>query len=253
MIPRFVRDRIDDFAANLIFPRNLVANLLQGSWRSAGTETARFAVNTTVGLAGFWDPATRWLDIEAAPEDFGQVFARLGLASLDVRRAADRGTELDPRRCRPDPGLVLDPAFYFFPAGPVLTFNEQVDSIDRLSPRLANSSFDLYDDAQLLWSVTRDEEIEGAPIERKGDDTGAVQTLQAAFLGPRDPGFASRSRHARGADAALRARAALLGAHAARSRADRRSSCPVSARIGSAPRASRSPRWPGTAASRSRS
>ena len=66
LIPRFVRDRGRDFAANLLWPRNLVANLLQAKWRAAGTETARFGINTTVGIAGLWDPATRWWSIAAA-------------------------------------------------------------------------------------------------------------------------------------------------------------------------------------------
>jgi len=50
--PRVARERIRDFAANLIFSRNLAANLLQGRWSQAGDETARFVINTTAGVAG---------------------------------------------------------------------------------------------------------------------------------------------------------------------------------------------------------
>jgi len=43
-------------------------------------ETARFGVNTTVGIAGLFDPADAWLDLEApSPEDFGQTLGHYGL------------------------------------------------------------------------------------------------------------------------------------------------------------------------------
>jgi len=191
VIPRFVRDRIGDFASNLVFPRNLVANLLQGEWRSAGDETARFAVNTTVGLAGFWDPANRWLGIEAAPEDFGQVFARWGWqpSTFVVLPIAGPSSIRDGVGLLPD--QLLDPATYFFPAGPVLNFNDQVDSIETYR-RFTASSFDAYDDARLVWNLVREERIEEPDLSAKGANTGAVQTLQAAFLGPRDANFSSR-------------------------------------------------------------
>jgi len=64
--PRFLRDRLRDFARNLEFPRNFVANLLQGEGGGAGRELSRFATNTTVGLAGLCDPATRWFHIAPA-------------------------------------------------------------------------------------------------------------------------------------------------------------------------------------------
>lgn len=191
VVPRFARDRIRDFAANVVFPRNLVANLLQGQWREARDETARFAVNTTVGVAGFWDPATRWLEIEAAPEDFGQVFARWGWrpSTFLVLPLAGPSSIRDAVGLAPD--AVLDPATYFFPAGPILTFNDFVDSIPGYR-RFAASSFDAYDDARLVWSLAREARIETPDASGPGDDTGATQTLEAAFLGPRDPGFASR-------------------------------------------------------------
>jgi phospholipid-binding lipoprotein MlaA len=189
--PRVARDRIRDFAANLVFPRNLVANLLQGRWRQAGDETVRFAVNTTVGLAGFWDPAQRWLDIEAAPEDFGQVFARWGWrpSTFLVLPIAGPSSIRDGAGMLPD--SLLDPATYFFPAGPILTFNDIVDSLPSYR-RFAASASDAYDDARLAWTLAREARIEEPEVSGPRDDTGATQTLEAAFLGPRDPGFGGR-------------------------------------------------------------
>jgi phospholipid-binding lipoprotein MlaA len=190
VVPRFARERIRAFAANLVFPRNLVANLLQGRWREARDETARFALNTSVGLAGFLDPATA-LGIRAAPEDFGQVFARWGWRPSTWLVLPLEG----PSSIRDGLGLIpdaaLDPATYFFPAGMVLGYNDLVDSIPDYR-RLAASSADLYDDARLVFPLAREARIEPPDTSGPGDDSGATQTLEAAFLAPRDPHYALR-------------------------------------------------------------
>jgi len=191
VVPRFARNRIRDFAANLVFPRDLVANLLQARWSEAGDVTARFAVNTTAGIAGFWDPALRWLDIEPAPEDFGQVFARWGWqpSTFLVLPIVGPSSARDGVGLLPD--AILNPATYFFPAGPVLTFNDVVDSFPAYRSFTASAA-DAYDDARLLWTIAREARIEPPVLDGRGDDTAATQTLDAAFLGPRDPGFRSR-------------------------------------------------------------
>jgi hypothetical protein len=61
------------------------------------------------------------------------------------------------------------------------------------------SLFDAYDDSRFLWTLTRNEEISNwlPPADVEGDDTGAVQTLEAAFLSPRDPEFWTQLRTGR--------------------------------------------------------
>jgi len=193
LIPRFVRDRGRDFAANLLWPRNLVTNLLQAKWRAAGTETARFGINTSVGIAGLWDPATRWWSIAAAPEDFGQVFGAWGWrhSTFVVLPVYGPSTVRDAIGLVPD--TYLDPASHYFPASYVLAWNELVDSIPGYELFVA-SSFDPYDDARIVWTLNRDEEVSDGlpPSAVRSDDTGAVQTLELAFLAPRDAGFWTR-------------------------------------------------------------
>lgn len=193
IMPSFLRNRIQDFADNLLFPRNFTANLLQGQWRGAGDETLRFTTNTTVGLLGFWDPASQWFHIQASPEDFGQVFSTWGWRSSTFLTLPLLG----PSSVRDTVGLIpdtlLNPAVYILPhaarIGP--TFDDMVDSIPDYR-RFAASSPDAYDDARWLWGFTREERIKAPEISASSDNTGATQTLQAAFLGPRDGGFADR-------------------------------------------------------------
>ena len=52
-----------------------------GKLEQAGTELARFVVNSTVGFLGFTDPAAEVLDLQAYPEDFGQTLGHYGVGS----------------------------------------------------------------------------------------------------------------------------------------------------------------------------
>ena len=63
--------------SNLGEPLNFVNNLLQGKPKRAINSLGRFVVNSTIGVGGLADHATD-LGIKAAPEDFGQTFARYG-------------------------------------------------------------------------------------------------------------------------------------------------------------------------------
>jgi phospholipid-binding lipoprotein MlaA len=78
--PEAGRRSLDKFFTNLRFPIRFVASLIQAEVRGAGTELTRFVVNTTVGFAGFFDPAGHW-GIEPRDEDFGLAFGRWGIES----------------------------------------------------------------------------------------------------------------------------------------------------------------------------
>jgi phospholipid-binding lipoprotein MlaA len=73
-----LRDAVDRLFTNLEYPRRLVANLGQGEVGNAGSETGRFLVNSTIGLVGLFDPATRF-GLDPHDEDVGQMFGRWGI------------------------------------------------------------------------------------------------------------------------------------------------------------------------------
>ncbi|MFW5901424.1 MAG: VacJ family lipoprotein [Thermodesulfobacteriota bacterium] len=79
VVPEGARVCISNFFDNLAFPIRFVNNLLQLKFKGAGVETARFGVNTTVGIAGLWDPAKNWLDLSPYEEDFGQTLDHYGV------------------------------------------------------------------------------------------------------------------------------------------------------------------------------
>ena len=69
---------VDRFFTNLEFPIRFVGNLLQLRPIRATEETGRFVVNTTVGLVGFFDPASR-IGLDLYEEDIGQAFGHWGV------------------------------------------------------------------------------------------------------------------------------------------------------------------------------
>ncbi len=78
VMPEPAETGISNFFANLRFPVVMVNNLLQGKPGKAAIDVGRFMVNTTFGLAGFFDPATIW-GLERHNEDFGQTLGVWGV------------------------------------------------------------------------------------------------------------------------------------------------------------------------------
>jgi len=78
--PDPVEESASNFMRNLKYPVRLVGNLLQGRVRGAWVETGRFAVNSTVGIAGLFTPADGIDGLEPIPrEDIGQAFGSWGI------------------------------------------------------------------------------------------------------------------------------------------------------------------------------
>jgi phospholipid-binding lipoprotein MlaA len=76
--PRPVRSGVANFMANIGYPTTIVNDLLQGKFKPFARDTGRFVVNSTVGIGGLFDPATRF-GLQANDEDLGQTFGKWGI------------------------------------------------------------------------------------------------------------------------------------------------------------------------------
>ncbi len=76
--PRALRTGLGNSLANLRYPITILNDLLQGKFRQGGADLGRFALNSTVGLLGFFDPAAA-AGLQEHDEDLGQTFAVWGL------------------------------------------------------------------------------------------------------------------------------------------------------------------------------
>jgi phospholipid-binding lipoprotein MlaA len=78
--PRFVRTGINNFFSNLDNVSTVINDVLQGKVKQAGRDSARFLLNSTLGLGGLFDPATP-AGLERNDEDFGQTLGKWGVKS----------------------------------------------------------------------------------------------------------------------------------------------------------------------------
>lgn len=78
--PDVVEDGVHNVFRNLGEVRNLANNLLQLKMHDAGVDTSRFIFNTTFGVLGFFDVATK-MGLQRNSEDFGQTLGFWGMKS----------------------------------------------------------------------------------------------------------------------------------------------------------------------------
>lgn len=76
--PDFVEIGVSNFFSNLNEINVIVNDLLQAKFRQAASDTARFALNTTLGFGGILDPATQ-AGLVSHNESFGQTFGTWGI------------------------------------------------------------------------------------------------------------------------------------------------------------------------------
>ena len=103
--PDYVEDRISGIFNNLGELSNLTNNLLQLKGKGTAITTGRIVVNSTVGLAGMYDPATKW-GMPEHDEDFGQTLGRYGVGAGPYLVLPVMG----PSSLRDASGLAVDTA-----------------------------------------------------------------------------------------------------------------------------------------------
>ncbi len=111
VVPQFARTGIGNFFANLADVGTSLNNFLQGKGRQGLSDIGRFGINTTVGVVGLWDVATK-VGLEKHREDFGQTLGWWGTPSGPYLVLPLFG----PSTLRDAPAKLVDP-MYFYTAG----------------------------------------------------------------------------------------------------------------------------------------
>lgn len=149
VLPDFVQRGVRNIFDNAAVVRRVVNNSLQLKFGGAGIELARFTINSTIGLVGFFDVAKDAFGIEQKDEDTGQTFGTWGMGPGPYLVLPF----LPPLTVRDGIGYAFDAAMtpysYFIPWwGSVAatgnnTVNERSLNLDRFE-RVAESTVDLY-------------------------------------------------------------------------------------------------------------
>jgi phospholipid-binding lipoprotein MlaA len=81
VLPETARLGVRNFFINVRMPVRFFNCIFQGKFKGAGTEALRFVINTTVGGAGFSDPAKKYFKLDIHEEDFGQTLGRYNVGA----------------------------------------------------------------------------------------------------------------------------------------------------------------------------
>jgi phospholipid-binding lipoprotein MlaA len=149
VLPNPVQKGIHNVFDNLAVVRRVVNNALQLKFAGAAKEAARFTINSTIGVAGFFDVAKEGFGIEQSDQDMGLTFGVWGIGPGPFLILPF----LPPLTVRDGIGYAVDvamtPYIYFIPwyasIGATATnlVNERSLNLDRFE-RVAESTVDLY-------------------------------------------------------------------------------------------------------------
>ena len=198
-----VRTGIGNFGRNLTYPGRLINNLLQRKWSGARDESYRFACNTTVGVAGFFDVGTKW-KIPKSDADFGQTFGKWGwkpgcflmlpiygpsnerdLLGLAADTAANPLFYIAPYKFDANnPLTYLGPYTYFAYA---VMYNNLADTVGEYV-RFSQAVMDPYSEIQYAWTFARENRVADFQVKGKQDEA-SLETLESVFFTFKDPEF----------------------------------------------------------------
>ena len=186
VLPQPIRTGTNNFVSNLRSLLSFSNNVLQGDLKSAGNTAGRFAINTTVGILGVFDPASKMGFEKKSREDFGQTLGVWGAGTgcyfvLPI---------LGPTTTRDAVGLVgnvfIDPVYhlthnsetdivvgnenlsehnyYYYRGTDAVDFrSKNIESFDSLE----ENSIDFYASLKSLYLQNRQQRILNSPISNK--------------------------------------------------------------------------------------
>src|SRR5271157_4072382 len=198
--PKPVRTKISNVGHNLSYPVRFFNCCFQGKWHGAWEETKRFGANSTVGLGGFFDPATRW-KIGRSDEDFGQTLGHCGcgpgfylvipvFGPCNGRDALGKIVDW-PMDISSDLALAYPDKVWAMSIRPGITVND-VSGEARDYKRQLDSLVDPYQTFRTLYSLNRQRLINDyRPTPDR--DSKANPTLNAVLFKPVLPDFADRA------------------------------------------------------------
>jgi len=165
---------------NLVSPVILVNQLFQLRFADAANTTGRFVINTTAGVAGFFDAAGAGAGLERVEADFGQTLARYGTPSgaflmvplLGPSTVRDLSGDLVDRFLDPLTYLI-GPIEWWIVLGTSQGLSQREAHSDALEA-LETSSIDFYSALRSAYHQSREAEIRRVRSEGESAETEAL-------------------------------------------------------------------------------
>jgi phospholipid-binding lipoprotein MlaA len=176
VVPDEIEQGIGNFADNLELPGTVVNNILQLRLGKAVENTLRFAINTTIGIGGLFDPATA-AGVMGKPTDFGETLHVWGVSEGNYFELPFFGPSTDRDALGKVVDYALDPLELIFPDKKNIPLIAQIAS--RISDRgrysetvdsVLYDSADSYAQARLLYLQNRRFELGEVASEESFED-----------------------------------------------------------------------------------
>ncbi len=194
IVPTPARRSISHFTRNITYPGRLINHALQGRWQGAGDESVRFICNSTVGVAGLFDVATKWA-IPKSNADFAQTFNGWGWKPNTFVMLPLLGPSDDLHAAGLAADKVPEPWNFYRP----LSYLSAGTTYNRLSDRtedavqFVQTEADPYVGTNYLWSyASKEESPNWATTGPK--DLSTLQTLNVVNIRCVDPEFSLKGR-----------------------------------------------------------
>ncbi|MGH7790238.1 MAG: MlaA family lipoprotein [Candidatus Binatia bacterium] len=163
IVPGPARRAVRRVFLNVNSPSVLVNDLLQREWRDASITIQRFAVNTTIGIGGLFDPAAA-IGMERHSSDFGQTLALSGVDSGPYLVLPFFGPNTTRDAFGGVVDLFLQPTLYFLPFVQIFIYEGSFglstrEAYDEAIGALRESSVDYYSSLANAYYQTRTAEI----------------------------------------------------------------------------------------------
>jgi len=168
-VPEPMRRGVSNFADNLDLPGMVVNDLLQFQLEDAFSNTARFLFNSTIGLAGVFDPATS-IGVYERDTDFGETLHAWGLGEGAYVELPLLGPSTERDMVGKVVDLALNPTRLFIPgeirsagtaAGVTARIGDRYQYSELIDSLLYDSA-DSYAQARLLYLQNRRYELNSA-------------------------------------------------------------------------------------------
>lgn len=194
VVPPPARQSIRDFTRNVTYPGRFVNNILQGRWQGAGDESLRFLCNTTAGVGGLFDVATKW-NIPKSDADFSQTFGLWGWKPNGFLMLPFLGPSDDRNASGKLADELAAPLNYFYPYSLTNYASAYNNLSEKTEPaaQLISTESDSYVATKYFWTYgTKDESPDWKTTGPK--DPATLETLGVAQIRTKDPRFIEQGR-----------------------------------------------------------
>jgi phospholipid-binding lipoprotein MlaA len=193
VLPAPVRTAVRHFYDNAHGPVTFGNALLQANWSRARDTAGRFAVNSTLGIGGLFDPATG-MGLPQYDEDFGQTLGTWGVGEGPYLVLPVIG----PKPPRDAVGMVadhfMDPLTYVLPSGnlPLSLAIRGLDVVDKRARRI--ESVDAMERTSLdFYAATRSAYRQKRQAEILNKESGGTAGAGGTTISPDDFEFDDQS------------------------------------------------------------